>query len=199
MKILLTLLITAISLLTVTGIIPAEEDFEIYDSTLRLHVIANSDSENDQTVKLKVRDAILETVSTYNAESREQAMKMIEERREELEAVANAVLAEEGLEATAEIEIGQEIYPTRQYENFSLPSGEYTSVKVVIGEGKGKNWWCVLYPPLCTASAIKYDDEATVEVGLTKNQYDLITSNKSGQYKIKFKLLEIAAEAFKMP
>ena len=76
-----------------------------------------------------------------------------------------------------------------------MPAGESTSVRVIIGEGAGENWWCVLYPPLCTASAIDYGEDGYIQVGLTKDQYDLITGS-SGEYKIKFKLLEIAKEAF---
>ena len=103
-------------------------------------------------------------------------------------------MAENGYDYDVDIELGVEEYPTRYYDDFSLPAGNYTSVRVLIGEGEGQNWWCVLYPPLCTSSAIKYDDEAYIDVGLTKDQYSLITQS-NGKYKIKFKILEVAADA----
>jgi stage II sporulation protein R len=93
------------------------------------------------------------------------------------------------------MEIGKEQYPIRYYEDFSLPAGEYTSVKIIIGEGKGQNWWCVLFPPMCTSYAIKGEGEDYINVGLSKDQYDLITG-ADGEYKVKFKLLEIASQAF---
>ena len=76
-----------------------------------------------------------------------------------------------------------------------MPAGEYTSLKIIIGSGEGQNWWCVLFPPLCTSVAIGYDDDAYIDVGLTKDQYDLITGSR-GEYKVKLKLLEIASRAF---
>ena len=97
---------------------------------------------------------------------------------------------------TVQIEVGEEEYPTRYYEDFALPAGTYTSVRVIIGEGEGQNWWCVLYPPLCNSTSIVYDEDYCIEAGLTKGQYNLITENESGEYKIKFRLLEIASEVF---
>ena len=93
------------------------------------------------------------------------------------------------------IELTNEGYPTRKYEGFSLPAGNYTSLKIIIGSGKGQNWWCVLYPPLCTSVALDYDSDESIEVGLTKDQYNLITG-ASGEYKIKLKILEMASRAF---
>lgn len=196
MKHILTVLISAAVFFTLQKVIPTEEEFEIYESTVRLHVLANSDTEFDQNLKLKVRDALLETVNDFNSDSKDEAVKNIENNREELIEIAKTVIKNEGVDYEVDIVIGEEIYPTRYYEDFALPAGEYTSVRVVIGEGKGQNWWCVLYPPLCTASAIEYEEDVYVETGLTKDQYNLITSNESGEYKIKFKLLEIASETF---
>ena len=196
MKLISTILISAAVFFTLNHILPTNEEFEIYENTVRLHVLANSDSESDQSVKLKVRDALLEKISGYEATSKETALEMIEKNREELCDVAEAVLKNEGMTQYVQIEIGEEHYPTRYYEDFALPAGKYTSVRVIIGEGEGQNWWCVLYPPLCTASAIKYDEDYCIEAGLTKGQYNLITENESGEYKIKFRLLEIASEVF---
>ncbi len=196
MKLITTILISAIVFFTLQSIIPTEKEYEIYDSTVRLHVLANSDEEKDQTLKLKVRDALLERVGTYEASSKKEALELIEKSKQELIDLAKEVIKNEGFEYDVKIEIGNEFYQTRYYEDFALPAGEYTSVRVMIGEGKGQNWWCVLYPPLCTNQAIALDEESCIEVGLTKDQYNLITENRDGEYKIKFRLLEIMAQAF---
>ena len=196
MKIISTILISAAVFFTLNHIIPTNEEFEIYQNTVRLHVLANSDSENDQNAKLKVRDALLEKISSYDSDSKEDALDMIEQKKDELCRVAEGILKNEGMSHSVRIEIGKEHYPTRYYDDFALPAGNYTSVRVIIGEGEGQNWWCVLYPPLCTASAIKYDEDYCIEAGLTKGQYNLITDNHRGEYKIKFRLLEIASEVF---
>ena len=109
--------------------------------------------------------------------------------------IATDVIRENGKADNVKIEIGEEEYPLRNYEDFSLPAGTYTSVRVIIGEGKGQNWWCVLFPPMCTSFATELDEDKYISVGLSGDQYDLITGS-SGEYKVKFKLLEIAAEAF---
>ena len=158
MKIFVTVLISAIVFFTLQNIIPTQDEFEIYDATVRLHVLANSDSEQDQDLKLKVRDELLKSVNEYTAASKEEAIAEIEENKENLIKIAEDVVEKEGKDYSVAIEIGKEYYPTRYYEDFALPAGEYTSVRVIIGKGEGQNWWCVMYPPLCTASAIGYDD-----------------------------------------
>ena len=196
MKLIFAILLSVAVFFTLQAVIPTKEEMKIYDTTLRLHVIANSDSEEDQELKLKVRDAILARVGEYDLESKEDALKTIEGSVDELVGIAQTVIKNEGYDYDVDIEIGQEMYFTRYYDDFALPAGEYTSVRVKIGQGVGQNWWCVLYPPLCTEVAIEGDKEETVEVGLTKDQYDLITSNEKGEYKIKFKILEMASYVF---
>lgn len=196
MKVILSVLIALGAFFALQKIIPTNEEFEIYESTVRLHVLANSDSESDQSLKLKVRDAVLEMVSQMDADSKDEAIEAIESNKEKIEELAASVIRQQGKEYNVKVEVGKEIYPTRYYEDFALPAGEYTSVKVIIGEGSGQNWWCVLYPPLCTAAATTYDEEYCLEVGLSKGQYNLITENQSGEYKIKFRLLELVQEVF---
>ena len=193
MRIISTILISVATFFTLNAFIPTAGEVEIYDSCVRLHVIANSDSEKDQELKLKVRDKLLEYVSGSEAKDKKEALILLERDKETMTSLAKEELEKNGCYDSVKIEIGLESYPTRSYEDFSLPAGEYTSVRVIIGEGKGQNWWCVLYPPLCTSSAIKYDDEAYIDVGLTKDQYSLITGT-SGNYKVKFKLLELASQ-----
>ena len=196
MKIIFTVLISVAVFFVLFQIFPTSEELDIYENTVRLHVIANSDSEQDQALKLIVRDALLTAVNDLEATGKEDAVEKIEKQKENLAEIAKTVIKNNGEEYEVKIEIGKEKYPTKHYEDFSLPAGEYTSVRVIIGKGEGQNWWCVLYPPLCTSSALEYDEEACIQVGLSKEQYDLITSNESGKYKIKFKFLELASEVF---
>ncbi|MBO5374390.1 MAG: stage II sporulation protein R [Clostridia bacterium] len=191
----ITLFVSIAAFLFIWSLIPTAEECEVYNSTIRLHVLANSNTEADQEAKLKVRDALLEEIGTYNSSSKEEALVQISSSKERLEEIAIATLQDEGINDTVSIEIGEEEYPERSYQGFSLPAGVYTSVRVLIGEAQGNNWWCVLFPPMCTVQAIEYDSEELVSVGLTKEQYYMITG-KSGEYEIKFKLLEIASEAF---
>ena len=195
LKLIGSVLISVIVFLALNSIIPSKNDVEIYNSTIRLHVLANSDSEDDQALKLKVRDTILEKMVTYEAKNKSEALEIIEKKSDELTEIAEDVVEKEGYDYEISIEIGQEDYPTRYYEDFALPAGIYTSVRIIIGKGEGQNWWCVLFPPLCTSSAIEYDKESYIDVGLTKDQYSLITG-ASGKYRVKFKLIEMASQLF---
>lgn len=187
--------ISVIVFLTLNSLIPNEREAEIYNSTIRLHVLANSDSEDDQALKLKIRDAILKKMTTFEAKSKSEALKIIEENKENLIEIAEDVAKKEGYDYEIDIDIGNESYPTRYYDDFALPAGIYTSVRVIIGKGEGQNWWCVLFPPLCMSSALEFDKEETVDAGLTKDQYSIITGT-SGKYRVKFKLFEMASQLF---
>ena len=195
MKKALFIFVAVIAFLVINSFIPSKEECEIYNSTVRLHVIANSDSEEDQKLKLRVRDAIVEQMSTYNAKTKEEALEYINNDKDNLKKIAEECIKNEGFNNSVSIEIGEESYPTREYEDFALPAGKYTSLRVIIGEGEGQNWWCVLYPPLCTSYAIKPENDEYIDVGFTKEQFNLITGNEK-EYKIKFKLLEMASQAF---
>lgn len=192
LKIISTVLISIATFFTLNAVIPNANEAEIYDACVRLHVIANSDSKEDQTLKLEVRDALLEIMNKREADSKEEAISYLEENKDMLRNKAKEVVSSFGKNYNVEIDIGIESYPTRNYEDFSLPAGKYTSVRVIIGEGKGQNWWCVLYPPLCNQGAISYDEEY-VSVGLSKDQYSLITQS-TPKYKVKFKILEVASQ-----
>ena len=198
-KLIKTMMIPALAVaaILVLSAIPTSEDLEIYDKVVRLHVLANSDSEEDQALKLKVRDGILDTVSkiTEDCESKEEAERELRENIEDLISAAENTLRENGSDASVTVEIGNEKYPTREYGELRLPAGTYCSVRVNIGEAEGENWWCVLFPPLCTGSAVKIDEEL-VEAGFTPDQVKVITESKSPKYKLKFKLLEIIGSIF---
>lgn len=169
----------------------------IYTDTIRLHVIAASDEAKEQELKLKVRDKVLEIVTglTDGVESKDEALEIIESNIDTINEIAQETVKENGYSHKTETVIGLEEYPEREYESFKLPAGEYISLRVKIGEAEGKNWWCVLFPPLCTTAASR-QEEAFVSAGFTGEQYKVITKSETGRYKVKFKLLEIIEDIF---
>ena len=191
----LILSICAAFLLMGVGLLPVHGEAEIYDSVVRLHVLANSDSEEDQALKLQVRDAILQITVPLMEEclTQEDALVRLETERERLCAAAERVIHEAGREDTVAIQIGTEEYPTRTYDSVCFPAGTYASVRVCIGDAAGQNWWCCLFPPLCLGAATVSSDhaeDACVSVGFTPMQYKLITESDAPVYRVRFKLLE---------
>ena len=186
----ITLTVLAITL----AVLPIHGESEIYSDVLRLHVIASSDSEEDQALKLLVRDAVLEEAQALLGEvySKTQAEKTVYENLERLRSVAEKTVRDNGYDYPVAIELGKEEYPTKNYESCCFPAGEYTSLRILIGEASGQNWWCVLFPPLCLSAAT--DADAFASVGITDNQYQIITDSESTKYKIRFKLLESFSE-----
>ena len=161
---------------------------KIREDVLRLHVIAASDSEADQTLKLKVRDAILAAGTDIfdGSVDVENAVKKITPKIKTLEETANNVIKENGFDYDVAITIDKEYFTTRTYETVTLPAGEYLSLIVKIGEGKGKNWWCVMFPPMCISAA---DEDTVLRLALNKNEINLVTSNP--KFEPRFKVIEI--------
>ena len=195
-KRILTLSIIAALCLLVVGLLPVHGEEEIYDKVVRLHVLANSDSEEDQTVKLAVRDAILEVTVPLlqNCKTKEDAVALLEANRTLLTETAQTVLREEGFDDSVSIEMGLEDYPTRTYDSLCFPAGEYISMRVSLGEGEGQNWWCCLFPPLCLDAATvgkEVAEDACISVGFTPTQYKIITESDKPVYRARFKLLEL--------
>ena len=165
----------------------AEACDDIKENVLRLHIIANSDSEDDQRVKLLVRDALLSAGSElFDGET---DIEKVTEKADDdiafLEQTAQRVLEENGFSYEARAEIGKSRFPTREYENVTLPAGEYTAVRVILGEGKGHNWWCVMFPPLCLSAA---EDKTQLSDVLGEDALSLVEDGR--KYKVKFKLIE---------
>ena len=179
---------------SVCNILPIHGEEMIYESVVRLHVLANSDSDEDQALKLRVRDAVLEHISPLvrYAKSRDEAAQILSSELESIKKAASAAIAECGFDSSVDVSLTFEDYPTRNYESMAFPSGEYLSLRVMIGEAKGKNWWCVLFPPLCLGTATdKIDaEDAFLAVGLNADQYKIITENDEATYYLRFKLLE---------
>jgi stage II sporulation protein R len=184
--------LTVCTLFIMLGFLPVHGEAEIYDNVLRLHVIANSDSEEDQALKLKVRDALLEGSSELftGCNNRNGAAKAVEENRALLETIARNTILDAGYDYPVEIKLGEEKYPTRSYGEICFPAGNYLSLRVIIGEGAGQNWWCVLFPPMCL-SAASYSEVDTVPLGLTSEQYKLVTETNDPKYNVRFKILEV--------
>lgn len=204
-----SVLLIAVSLTLIIGMLPIHGEREIYDSVVRLHVLANSDSEEDQALKLLVRDDILTLTNDLLSDctTRAEALEKISSNLELYKNTAENTLKKNGSSYTVSVTLGEEYYPTRQYASAAFPGGEYVSLQVKIGEAVGKNWWCVLFPPICLSAASnsksKNDDleNAFIAAGLTSEQYRIITESKesgNGKYKIRFKILEIFEEITNM-
>ncbi|CDF57238.1 stage II sporulation protein R [Thermobrachium celere] len=121
------------------------------DKLIRFHVIANSDSKGDQNVKLKVRDAVLKELGPklQSAKNKDEAIKIITDNIDKIEEISNKVLKENKYKYTAKASLGTYTFPIKSYGDITLSEGEYTALRIVLGEGGGKNWWCVMFPPLC--------------------------------------------------
>ncbi|MBQ8140509.1 MAG: stage II sporulation protein R [Clostridia bacterium] len=199
MKNLLTVAVCLAFILIFIGLMPIHGEAEIYDSVVRLHVLANSDTEEDQALKLKVRDKVLEKSAEIlsGCASRDEAIALISQNISLLENAAAEAIEAEGCDYPVRIELGEEEYPTKNYEQFCFPSGSYVSLRVLIGNAEGQNWWCVLFPPLCLSAATdkKDTEDAFISVGLTEEQYKIITETDDTKYEVRFKILESIEEA----
>ena len=191
MKQALTGILSILAAMLIACAIPTEADAEIYSDTLRLHILAASDSDEDQALKLRVRDGILAEYSAQLSEvtDLEDARVAIEARLPAIVATAERIVAEAGYDYTVTASLGEEWYDTRDYGEMSLPRGVYTSLIIRIGKGQGRNWWCVMYPPMCLdlATDAPSDDWTS---GYTGEELSLI----SGKYRVKFKLLELISD-----
>ena len=161
------------------------------DRVLRLHVVANSDSAADQAVKLQVRDAVLAQAQPLleSVTDSKEAETVLEPHLEELRLTARDMLEAAGFPGEVTVSVTDQWFPTKEYDSFALPAGQYRALKVVIGEGEGQNWWCVVFPPLCLASVSEEVTAAAAQGGLTEAQVALITGQDGG-YVLKFKVME---------
>ena len=182
-------------LMMAVSFLPVHGEREIYDTVVRLHVLANSDTEEDQALKLIVRDTVLAAAAPYleGCSTQAEAVEALTAHLSDLETAAAETITAEGYDYPVTVLLGTEDYPTRAYEACAFPAGTYVSLRVLIGDGEGQNWWCCLFPPLClSAATAKQDNEdAFIQVGLTKDQYGIITETGKTKYKVRFKILEV--------
>ena len=158
---------------------------------IRLHVIANSDSDADQALKLEVRDKVLDFTTTVLQRSAdmEDAQVRLREELTRIETIARREIAAQGYDYPVTAQLASAEFPLKEYDGFSLPAGEYMALRLVIGEGEGRNWWCVVYPPLCTAAAADMPQTA-IQAGLTDDDVSLITGEDTG-YVLRFRSVEL--------
>ena len=193
--------VVVMAVLLVIGLFPVHGEAKIYDSVVRLHVLANSDSEEDQARKLKVRDAILTVTAPLlnDCPDRDTAERLLREHEADILSVAHDALTADGRDETVTLLFGTETYPERTYDSFCFPAGDYLSMRVCIGAAEGRNWWCCLYPPLCLGAATvprEQAEEEFISVGLTPSQYRVITETDKPVYRARFKLLELIKGIF---
>ncbi len=188
MKKIIALFCACFILLNVVDSLVPRGEAKIFDNVIRLHVLADSNSEEAQDVKLMVRDAILNECGDLFSDKGSviSAEKTVESNLQRVEQVANRILAENGMDYQAKAEYGYEEYPTRVYENFTLPAGTYRSLRIKLGKAEGNNWWCVLFPPLCTKASQGKKD--LTSAGITKKDNKVFTNSK---YIFRFKFLEL--------
>ena len=172
----------------------------IADSVFRLHVIANSDSKEDQDLKYKVRDALLSYMNsiTSNCNSKQEVIEVAKEHSKDFEDIAIKTMAENGYAYPVKVEIGQFDFPTKIYGDISFPSGTYDALKVELGKAKGQNWWCVMFPPLCfidiSSGVVPDESKQYLKNNMSEEEYALVSNKDDIGINFKFKLLEFFAD-----
>ena len=172
---------------------------DISKSVFRLHVLANSNSDEDQALKYKVRDNLLNYMNNIcsNCSSKEEAISLVTEHKDEFKQVALETIKNEGYNYDVNINIGNFEFPTKQYGDISLPAGYYDALRVEIGETKGRNWWCVMFPSLCfidiSSGIVPEESKEELQNVLSDEEYSIISDNNNYEMKFKFKLLEFFA------
>ncbi len=164
---------------------------QLHDKVIRMHIVANSDSKEDQEVKLQVRDAILSYLQPVIEKftDKEQAYQFVQDNLQKLEEVANLALRDLGEDKTATVSLTEEEFDIRKYDTFTLPSGCYDTLRVQIGEGEGKNWWCVTFPTLCLPSTTDAFADTAASSGFSDTLVETIAENEG--YQIRFFFLDL--------
>lgn len=166
------------------------------DNFFRLHILANSDSKQDQDLKLKIRDAIIEHMNTqdFSDSTKSEVMAIVKNNLESYKDIAQTVIDNEGLNYSVSTEVGNFHFPTKVYGNISLPAGYYDALRIKIGNAEGQNWWCSLFPPLCfvdiSSGVIDEESKNNLKENLSDEEFAIVTSSNE-KLKLKFKLLEI--------
>lgn len=166
-------------------------DGSVYNDVIRMHVIANSDSEVDQSIKMEVRDMVLEKYGTELSgyTDRDLALTAAQSMLSSIENDVNTYLSTRSA-YTCSVSIEESYFPTKEYGDYSLPRGNYTALCIRLGKAEGQNFWCVLYPPLCLGASSAEGEELFVECGLSEDEYELMRGEKP-IYKLKFRILEL--------
>ena len=169
---------------------------DIQESVFRLHVIANSDSAEDQNLKYIVRDSVIEYINeiSNNASSKDEVILIAQEHLSEIENIALQTIKDNGYNYPVKVSIGNFAFPSKKYGDITLPPGYYDALKIEIGEAAGQNWWCVMFPPLCfvdvTSGVVPDESKEVMKNNLSEEEYDLISGN-GADVEIKFKIVEV--------
>ena len=189
------LLFLFISLCSISYVEAVSRD--IQESVFRLHVIANSDSIEDQNLKYKVRDNIIQYMNSIsvNASNKSEAIFIAEKHKDDFYNIAKSTIENNGYSYDVKISIGNFSFPTKKYGDILLPTGHYDAIRIEIGNASGQNWWCVMFPPLCfvdvSSGIVPEDSKETIKNSLNNDEeYILLNEEKTADIKIKFKLLE---------
>ena len=192
--ILLFLLFLYISISAISYVNVVSSDIE--NSVFRLHVIANSDTKEDQDLKYKVRDNLIEYMNSLckDVTSKEEAIKISKLHEEDFLNIANNTIKENGYSYPVTIEFGNFSFPTKDYGDISLPAGYYDALRVKIGEAKGQNWWCVMFPPLCfvnvSSGIVPEESKELIKQELNDEEYSIVTKEDSSNIQFKIGLIE---------
>lgn len=210
-RILISVSILIVMILAITVVIGNEIrkidacTYDYREKLIRFHVIANSDSEDDQELKLKVRDAVIAYLEPEleKSSSIEESEEIIKGEYKNLEEISKNIIDENGYTYNVAIGLKYSNFPAKQYSSVVLPAGEYKALKIVIGEGKGKNWWCVMFPPLCFVDEengiIDEKTDKKLQEILSPEEYDLIMAKDKSEVKdlkFKFKIIEVLQGIF---
>ena len=190
-------LLAGLAVCLLSGGMAMKAQQQLADRMIRLHVLANSDSEADQALKLEVRDAVTERTAVLleRVADRQEAERILRRHLTELEQVAKDTVRAAGYVYDVNVELSMTDFPTKEYDGFSLPAGEYLALRVLIGEAAGQNWWCVVFPPLCTAVSSSVAVTA-LAAGMDEEQVRLITEENG--YILKFKTVEFWQRIYEM-
>lgn len=191
---------------------------EVKNSLIRFHVIANSDDEEDQNLKLKVKNRVIDYLYPYlnESESLDQSRQIIKGKMEEVKKLSEEVITENNYKYSVQVELSRENFPDKSYGNITLPQGNYEAFRIIIGDGEGKNWWCVMFPPLCfvdeSKAEVEYDkteekinskqsdlnsdNEISFDENESEKLQDLDKKNNENNVHVKFKIVEIFKDLF---
>lgn len=170
---------------------------DISNAVFRLHVIANSDSQEDQSLKLIVRDQVLEYMTSISngVESKEDLRILLNDNLPILEKIAKKTIEENGYDYDVSLEIGNFSFPTKKYGDITLPPGYYDALRIKIGNASGQNWWCVMFPPLCfvdvSTGIVPEESKNIIKENLSEEEYNLISANSDSNTQFKFKIVEV--------
>ena len=174
---------------------------EISDKLIRFHIIANSDTIEDQALKLKVRDKVLAYISPKlsNSKSIDESRLIIKNNDDEMKKIAEQVVKSNGYSYKISSSLGRGNFPIKTYGNITLPQGNYEAYKIMIGEAEGQNWWCVMFPPLCfvdiSKGEVSYEEtEKEMRTVLTPEEYSAVDNTKENKIQIRFKILDIISK-----